>query len=94
MSGWDHGGRFGLTATKAEYWHRSCDGACGLRAGWTLPELFVAHLQPLGYTRHYHRSAALLLVSHPQIPVGIPGAIEYSRGPIFEAVSHFSTPLN
>lgn len=68
MSGFHRGGWFDLTATKAEYWHRSCPDHHDQVL--ELEDLWQVHLEPAGFVRHDAPSPYMLRLTGPGIDRG------------------------
>ena len=78
MSGFSRGGWVDLTATKAEYWHRRCP--VHHDQVLDLDELWKAHLEPAGFTRHEAPSPYMLRLTGPGIDRG-------STDPLYQALT-------
>jgi hypothetical protein len=74
MSGWERGWdcpAFGLTWTKAKFWHRRCECGVDPRDDGFLGALYDGHLAPLGFERlEPSPSSALLVLTWPGIVQG------------------------
>jgi hypothetical protein len=68
-------GVFDLTATKADYWHRSQPCACP-----DLDAIYLEHLEPAGFERHDAPSPYVLRLTGP-------GLSERNTSALYEAVS-------
>ncbi len=78
MSGWVGTETFDLTWTKATKWHRHC--RCGAAS---LVEIYVRHLEPAGFARHYQPSANACRISRSNLRSL---DSEWPERPIYEAL--------
>lgn len=80
MSGFQTGGAYDLTATKAAYWHGKRQGCnCGDLHN-PLAAIYEKHLEPAGFSQERAQSQFVLRLRGP-------GISQRRTGPMYEAIS-------